>query len=52
MIKSMVIEVHDKNGRLEQVNSLLTQKGFTFLHAEREKGLEDTAMFNLFARKQ
>ncbi|MEY4604533.1 MAG: hypothetical protein RIT43_1825 [Bacteroidota bacterium] len=52
MIKSMVIEVHDKNGRLEQVKSLLTQKGFTFLHAEREKGLEDTAMFNLFARKQ
>jgi FkbM family methyltransferase len=51
MIGSMVIEVHDKEGRLDKVKELLTSKGFNFLHAEREKGLEDTAMYNLFARR-
>jgi FkbM family methyltransferase len=50
-IRTMVIEVHDKDERLNKVKSLLSSKGFNFLHAEREKGLEDTPMFNLFARK-
>ena len=50
-IGSMVIEVHDKEGRLQKVKELLTSKGFGFLYAEREKGLEDTAMYNLFARR-
>lgn len=51
MIRSMVIEVHDKEGRLDAVKKLLSEKGFDFLYAEREKGLEDTAMYNLFARR-
>lgn len=51
MIQSMVIEIHDKDGRLAMVKELLTEKGFGFLHAEREKGLEDTPMYNLFARR-
>jgi len=48
-IKSLVIEVHDTDGRLNKVKDLLTEKGFNRLHAESESGLESTAMFNLFA---
>ena len=48
-IKSLVIEVHDIEGRLENVRKLLQNKGFTKLHTESEVGLEDTGMFNIFA---
>jgi FkbM family methyltransferase len=48
-IKSLVIEVHDTNGRLQKVKELLASKGFTRIHAESESGLESTAMFNIFA---
>jgi FkbM family methyltransferase len=48
-IKSMVIEVHNVNGRLAEVESLLREKGFTKIVDEREKGLEDTVMHNIFA---
>ena len=44
-----VIEVHDTDGRLEDVRQLLTEKGFSRLHTESEVGLEDTGMFNIFA---
>lgn len=49
LIASMVIEVHDLEGRLEKVKKLLTEKGFTRIVAEREKGLEKTPMYNIFA---
>jgi hypothetical protein len=48
-IKSLVIEVHDIDHRLEKVKQLLTEKGFCRLHCESEVGLEDTGMFNIFA---
>lgn len=48
-IKSLVIEVHDIDGRLESVMKLLKEKGFTKLYKESEVGLEDTGMFNIFA---
>ena len=48
-IKSLVIEVHDTDGRLDNVRQLLTEKGFSQLHTESEVGLEDTGMFNIFA---
>jgi FkbM family methyltransferase len=48
-INSLVVEVHDTDGRLNKVKDLLTQKGFNQLHSESESGLEGTAMFNLFA---
>jgi FkbM family methyltransferase len=48
-IKSMVIEVHNVNGRLAEVEALLREKGFTKIVDEREKGLEDTVMHNIFA---
>jgi hypothetical protein len=51
MIKSTVIEIHDLDNRLQTVKSLLTKQGFTSIHTEREKGLENTAMFNLFATR-
>jgi FkbM family methyltransferase len=49
LIASMVIEVHDLDGRVENVKKLLQSKGFTRIVAEREKGLEKTPMYNLFA---
>jgi 31-O-methyltransferase len=49
MIKSLVIEVHDLNGRKDQVCELLKNKGFTQIHSERESGLEQTPMYNIFA---
>ena len=49
MIKSLVIEVHDIDHRLDKTKELLISKGFTRLHAEREVGLEHTYMYNLFA---
>jgi FkbM family methyltransferase len=49
LIKSIVIEVHDTNNRLQKVRDLLSEKGFSLLYDEREKGLEETQMFNLFA---
>jgi FkbM family methyltransferase len=48
-IKSLVIEVHDVENRLNKIKDLLKQNGFTKLHSEREAGLESTAMYNLFA---
>jgi FkbM family methyltransferase len=49
LIKSMVIEVHDIDNRLEKTKELLSKNGFSRLHAEREAGLEHTHMYNLFA---
>jgi len=49
MIKTMVIEVHDIDNRLQKTKDLLASKGFTKLHEERESGLEHTPLYNLFA---
>lgn len=48
-IKSLVIEVHDIDNRLNIIQDLLKTHGFIKLHSEREAGLETTAMYNLFA---
>ena len=48
-IKSVVVEVHDIDHRLEKIKKMLNEKGFSRLHHEREIGLEDSVMFNLFA---
>jgi hypothetical protein len=48
-IKTIVIEVHDIDNRLDKIKKLLDEKGFKKLHHEREVGLEDSVMFNLFA---
>ncbi len=49
LIKALVIEVHDLNGRLNAMKTLLQEKGFVKQVAERESGLEQTPMYNLFA---
>lgn len=49
IIKSAVIEIHDLDNRLQVVKELLEKKGFNKIMTEREKGLENTSMFNLFA---
>jgi len=51
-IKSIVIEVHDTENRVYKVKELLAQKGFTRLTDEQEKGLENSAMFNIFALRE
>jgi FkbM family methyltransferase len=49
MIRAVVMEVHDIDGRLKQAEQFLTEKGFGKLVTEKEKSLEDTALVNLFA---
>lgn len=51
-IKSIVVEVNDANGRLEKIKSILTENGFNSIYTEREAGLEDTHLFNLFATRK
>lgn len=51
-IKSIVIEVHNTENRLNKIKELFTQKGFTRIFDEQEKGLESSAMYNIFALKE
>lgn len=50
-IQSMVVEVHDENGRLDFIRNLLVEQGFTSIKVEAEKGLEETKLVNLFATR-
>ena len=50
-IQSMVIEIHDHDGRLDYIKNLLIDKGFKNIHLEVEKGLEHTKLVNLFATR-
>ena len=49
IIKSIVMEVHDVNGRAEMVRKLLKEKGFSKITGEKEKSLEKTNLINLYA---
>jgi hypothetical protein len=51
-IKSIVIEVHDTENRVQKVKELFAKKGFTRIIDEQEKGLENSAMYNIFALKE
>jgi len=51
-IGQVVAEVHDRNGRLEQITSLLKQHGLTQIHIEHEEGFEDTNLFNVYATRE
>jgi FkbM family methyltransferase len=50
-IKSVVVEIHDQDGRLDFIKNLLESKGFKQIHLEVEKGLEETQLVNLFATR-
>jgi FkbM family methyltransferase len=51
LVKQVVVEVHDVDGRLDAVSGLLTGHGFDFIATEKEKGFEATQLTNLFARR-
>jgi len=48
-IRQVVVEVHDHDGRLEQVCALLSEHGLTNQTVDQESGLEKTALYNVFA---
>jgi FkbM family methyltransferase len=48
-IQQVVVEVHDHDGRADQVRALLKSHGFSRITAEKEKALEGTELVNMFA---
>jgi FkbM family methyltransferase len=48
-VKQVVVEVHDADGRLEYVLNMLREKGFTKINTDREKALEKTNLYNIYA---
>ena len=48
-IGSVVMEVHNNEGRLDKVRSLLQDKGFSKIVSEQEKALESTDLVNVYA---
>ncbi len=51
-IQQVVVEVHDlEQGRVDQVVQLLRSQGFDQLTVEQEPMLDQTDMFNVFARR-
>ena len=50
-IQQVVCEVMDVDGRLDICRSLLTEHGFSKIVVDREAGLENTPMVNVYARR-
>ena len=48
-VQQVVVEVHDHEGRLEYVQNMLRDKGFKKITTDREKALEKTDLFNVYA---
>ncbi len=51
IIKSIIIEVHNVEGRLKTIMDLLTQHGLTEMTVETEKGFENTNLRNIYASR-
>ena len=49
-IQQIVMEVHDLDGRVEQVTELLRRHGFE-VHVQQDAMLEQTNLYNLYARR-
>lgn len=49
-IKQLIVEVHDIEGRLDQVSELLRSHGYT-LEVEQDRLLEGTALYNVYAMR-
>ncbi|MEW5927424.1 MAG: non-ribosomal peptide synthase/polyketide synthase, partial [Gemmatimonadota bacterium] len=47
-IRQVVLEVHDRDGRLEQVTSLLRRSGFEVV-VDQDRALEGTGLYNVYA---
>jgi len=50
-INKVVVEVHDIENRVEFISSLMKKYGFSNITKEKEKALEDTALYNLYATR-
>lgn len=50
-VQQVVVEVHDLDGRLDAVRSLLRREGLDRITVSREDGFEATRLYNLFARR-
>jgi hypothetical protein len=50
MIKQIVMEVEDQDGRLDQLIAILKDKGY-HVTVDREKSLSETSLYNLYATR-
>ena len=50
LVQQVVVEVHDVDGQLEEVESILRRHGFE-VAAEQESTLADTGLYNVYARR-
>jgi FkbM family methyltransferase len=51
IIRQVVVEVHDLNGRLEEVTTLLAENGLENIHIEQEPLFRESEIYNLYARR-
>ncbi|HET6851075.1 MAG TPA: amino acid adenylation domain-containing protein, partial [Pyrinomonadaceae bacterium] len=47
-IKQLIVEVHDRDGRLAEMRRMLERRGYD-VWTEQEASLEDTGLFNVYA---
>lgn len=50
-IRAVVVEVHDRDGRLDAVRALLGAHGLEVLAVDKERGFEALPFFDVFARR-
>ena len=50
-IKSIVMEIHNIEGRLNNTIELLKKKGFKNIKSEQERALRETKLINLYATR-
>ena len=50
-VQNIVVEVHDIDGRLEIVVSLLRRQGFSSVIAKEERLLEKSGLWNVYAHR-
>jgi FkbM family methyltransferase len=50
IIQQVSIEIHDINGQLEKIKSLMEENGFSY-HVEQEDILTNTHLYNIYATK-
>jgi FkbM family methyltransferase len=52
LVRAVVAEVHDIDGRLQTIRDLLTAHGLSRVVTERESGFEHTPMINIYATRE
>jgi len=51
IVRQVVVEVHDRNGRLAKVTALLAENGLDTIHIEQEPLFRGSEIYNLYARR-